>query len=178
MSRVAQSFGAETSGESVAKAAAAALGTMRGLALKLGQMASYVDGVIPEGQRDAYEAAMKALRDAAPTMSAKAAARVVERELGAPPERLFAVWSREPFASASIGQVHRATLFDGREVAVKVQYEGVTKAVASDLANVSMMTSLIPFGSRMNVPEQLEELRDRFNEELDYVHEADRQEHF
>src|SRR5688572_24477182 len=80
--------GALGKGEAAALAAAGTLGTMRGLALKLGQMASYVDGVVPEAQRDAYERAMKVLRDAAPAMEPAASARVVEDELGAPPRAL------------------------------------------------------------------------------------------
>src|SRR5262245_39703761 len=157
----------------IARAAADALGTMRGLALKLGQMASYVDGVVPDEHRETYEKAMKSLRDAAPAMSPEAAARVVEAELGAPPDRLFAEWTEAPFASASIGQVHRARLQDGRAVAVKVQYEGVDRAVTSDLSNASMMTSLLgPLATKFAMKEQVQEMRDRFLEELDYRHEA------
>jgi predicted unusual protein kinase regulating ubiquinone biosynthesis (AarF/ABC1/UbiB family) len=163
----------------IADAAANALGTMRGLALKLGQMASYVDGVVPEEHRETYERAMKSLRDSAPTMAPEAAARVIEAELGAPPDRLFASFEPQPFASASIGQVHRGRLHDGREVAVKVQYEGIDRAVASDLANASMMTALLgPLGSRLAMKDQVREMKDRFEEELDYRHEAGRQSEF
>jgi predicted unusual protein kinase regulating ubiquinone biosynthesis (AarF/ABC1/UbiB family) len=177
--QVAAALGGDPSGDAVAAAAADALGTMRGLALKLGQMASYVDGVVPERQREAYERTMKSLRDAAPSMSPEAAARVVEEELGAPPDALFASFSPEPFASASIGQVHRARLADGREVAVKVQYEGVARAVASDLSNASLFGALLgPIGTRFKANEQIAELRARFEEELDYGHEAARQREF
>jgi predicted unusual protein kinase regulating ubiquinone biosynthesis (AarF/ABC1/UbiB family) len=163
----------------IASAAASALGTMRGLALKLGQMASYVDGVVPDEHRETYERAMKSLRDAAPAMPPEAAARVVESELGAPPGKLFDEWAPAPFASASIGQVHRARLRDGREVAVKVQYEGIDRAVASDLANASMMTSLLgPLATKFAMKDQVREMRDRFEEELDYRHEAGRQSEF
>src|SRR5690349_3189429 len=105
--------------------AAEVLGTMRGLAAKVGQMASYVDGFIPEPQREAYESALKSLRAAAPSSSPEAIRRAVEEDLEAPIDRLFAEWEEEPFASASIGQVHRATLADGRRVAVKVQHPGI-----------------------------------------------------
>jgi predicted unusual protein kinase regulating ubiquinone biosynthesis (AarF/ABC1/UbiB family) len=177
--RIASALGGDPSGDALAEAASEALGAMRGLALKLGQMASYVDGVVPERQREAYERTMKSLRDAAPTMAPEAAARVIEGELGAPPGELFLSFEPEPFASASIGQVHRARLHDGRAVAVKVQYEGVARAVASDLSNASMFTSLLgPMGTRFKAGEQLAELRARFNEELDYSHEAARQREF
>jgi predicted unusual protein kinase regulating ubiquinone biosynthesis (AarF/ABC1/UbiB family) len=177
--KLASVLGSQDAEAGVARAAADALGTMRGLALKVGQIASYVDGAVPEEHRETYERAMRSLRDAAPSMPPEAAARVVEEELGAPPDKLFAEWQAEPFASASIGQVHRARLADGREVAVKVQYEGVDRAVASDLANASMMTGLLgPLASRFGVKEQMQELRDRFEEELDYRHEAERQAEF
>lgn len=163
----------------IAEAAADALGNLRGLALKAGQMASYVDGAVPAEHRDLYEDAMKRLRDAAPHMGADGARRVIERELGAPPEELFATWEAEPFASASIGQVHRATLHDQTRVAVKVQFEGVEDAVAADLDNASVMTSLLgPLGTKFGVGEQMDEVRARLLEELDYEHEAKRQRHF
>ncbi len=105
-------------------------------------MASYVDGIVPEGQRAAYEASMKALQAAAPKSSPAGIRACVEAELGAPIDRLFARWSDEPLASASIGQVHVAQLVDGREVAVKVQHPGVVQAVESDLANAGVIAGL------------------------------------
>lgn len=177
--KIAAAFGSGDAEQRVAHVAAEALGTMRGLALKVGQMASYVDGFVPEEHKDTYENAMRRLRDAAPTMSPEAAARVVTEELGGPPESLFASFSREPFASASIGQVHRAALKGGREVAVKVQYEGVARAVEADLSNASTMGTLLgPLGSKLGVKEQMAEMRARFMEELDYAHEASRQRAF
>jgi predicted unusual protein kinase regulating ubiquinone biosynthesis (AarF/ABC1/UbiB family) len=152
---------------------------MRGLALKIGQMASYVDGYVPPEYQPSFERTLKKLRNAAPSMSAEAAARVVAEELGGPPERLFAEWSTEPFAAASIGQVHRARLHDGRPVAVKVQYEGVDRAVRADLSNASTLTRLLgPLGGKFGVKDQMRELRERFEEELDYRHEAEEQERF
>ncbi len=171
--QLASVLGSREAQAKIAASAADALGQMRGLALKMGQMASYVDGVVPEEHRATYERALRSLRAAAPTMTAEGAARVVERELGAPPEALFARWEAEPFAAASIGQVHRAVLHDGREVAVKVQYEGIAHAVKSDLANASLLTALAgPLGAKFNAKDQIAELRARFEEELDYEHEA------
>jgi predicted unusual protein kinase regulating ubiquinone biosynthesis (AarF/ABC1/UbiB family) len=166
--------------ESAAERAADVLGTLRGVAAKVGQMASYVDGVVPEGQREAYEAALRKLREQAPTSSIAEIREQVERELGAPIDQLFRDWEDEPVASASIGQVHRARLFDGRVVAVKVQHSGIAKAVESDLENVGMLESVIgtfvPKG--VNSHGVLEEVKARFREELDYRLEAERQTRF
>ena len=112
-------------GEGAAERAAEVLGTLRGIAAKVGQIASYVDGVVPEGQREAYETALKKLREQAPTSSSAEVRALVESELCAPISQLFEDWEDEPVASASIGQVHRARLVDGRVVAVKVQHSGI-----------------------------------------------------
>ncbi|MBW2528638.1 MAG: AarF/ABC1/UbiB kinase family protein [Deltaproteobacteria bacterium] len=174
--KLASMFGDPKAERSLAEAAADSLGAMRGLALKVGQMVSYVDGLVPPEHRDLYEQSMKRLRAAAPTMSVAAAARVVEQELGAPPDEVFASWQAEPFASASIGQVHRAVTRDGARVAVKVQFDGIASAVEADLANASLSGKLLgPLGARLGVREQLAEIRARFLEELDYRHEAARQ---
>jgi predicted unusual protein kinase regulating ubiquinone biosynthesis (AarF/ABC1/UbiB family) len=167
-------------GAAAAKHAAEVLGTLRGIAAKVGQMASYVDGVVPEAQRGAYEAALRSLRAAAPTSSPEAIRRAVEEDLGAPIDRLFAEWEDAPFASASIGQVHRATLEDGRRVAVKVQHPGIARAVESDLDNASVLESM---GSvlgmrRWESKRVFEEVKQRFREELDYALEAERQRAF
>src|SRR5689334_14900224 len=100
--------------EKVAERTAEVLGNLRGLAAKLGQTVSYVDGFVPETHRPIYEKALAGLRTAAPHSSADAIRAMVETELGAPIDRLFAEWSDEPFASASVGQVHRALLPNGQ----------------------------------------------------------------
>jgi predicted unusual protein kinase regulating ubiquinone biosynthesis (AarF/ABC1/UbiB family) len=163
-------------GDATAKHAAEVLGTLRGLAAKVGQMASYIDGVVPEAQRDAYESAMKVLFAAAPRSSPEQVRARVEEELGAPIDRLFARWVDEPLASASIGQVHVAELHDGREVAVKVQHPGITRAVESDLANAGFLESVArAMGwDRLDPKRILAVIRQRFREELDYRLEAER----
>jgi predicted unusual protein kinase regulating ubiquinone biosynthesis (AarF/ABC1/UbiB family) len=160
-----------------AQQAAEVLGTLRGLAAKVGQMASYVDGIVPEGHREAYEGAMRSLRAAAPTSAPEAIRSVVEEDLGAPIDELFQVWEDKPFASASIGQVHRAVLPDGREVAVKVQHPGIARAVESDLENAGVLQGLVStLGPReLNAKAVLDEVKARFREELDYTLEAERQ---
>ena len=160
----------------VADRAAEVLGNMRGLAAKVGQMASYVDGLVPEDKRDAFEKSLKVLRTQAPRSKPEAIRAVVEEELGAPIEKLFSRWDAEPLASASIGQVHRAALLDGTEVAVKVQHPGIRKAVESDLASAKLLESLaaVTGARRFDTDVHLETMRARFREELDYALEGER----
>jgi predicted unusual protein kinase regulating ubiquinone biosynthesis (AarF/ABC1/UbiB family) len=161
-------------GGSAAQHAADVLGNLRGLAAKVGQMASYVDGLVPEQHAPAFEASLKALRAQAPRSSPGAIRAIVEEELGAPIEALFTEWDDVPLASASIGQVHRAKLADGRELAVKVQHPGIARAVESDLANASLLESFagVLGGRRFDSKAMFEVIRARFREELDYAREA------
>jgi predicted unusual protein kinase regulating ubiquinone biosynthesis (AarF/ABC1/UbiB family) len=167
-------------GTAAASRAAEVLGTMRGLAAKVGQMASYVDGLVPEEKRDAFEASLKVLRAQAPRSSSLQIRAVVEEELGAPIDELFASFDDVPIASASIGQVHRARLpsdvMGGLEVAVKVQHPGIKKAVDSDLANAGILEGLGAMlgARRFDTKTHLAVLRERFREELDYALEAER----
>ena len=170
-------------GEGSAKQAAAVLGQLRGIAAKVGQMAGYVDGVIPPEHREAYEKALSALQAAAPRSNASEIRRFVEQELGAPIDRLFAVWEEQPVASASIGQVHRAVLpeeLGGLEVAVKVQHPGIVKALESDLANAGTLEGMMGAlgGRKLNSAEVLHAVQARFREELDYALEARRMDLF
>jgi len=178
--RTGLSMLASRDGKAAAEQAAELLGTMRGLAAKVGQMASYVDGLVPEAHRDTYERALRGLRTAAPTSSSRTIIEVIERELGEPLPRLFLEFSEQPMASASIGQVHRARLHDGREVAVKVQHPGIERAIETDLANGRIVEAMVSMlGSRaMNSKQIYEEIATRFREELDYDLEAERQRTF
>jgi predicted unusual protein kinase regulating ubiquinone biosynthesis (AarF/ABC1/UbiB family) len=147
----------------------ATLGTMKGVMVKLGQMASYVD----EGLAPSVRRTLSRLQDSVPPMSAELAAGVIAEELGVPPDRLFARWDPEPIAAASIGQVHRAITTDGLAVAVKVQYPGIAEMMAADLDNVSLLRRML----RVTAPSQdvdglVAELRERVLEELDYRREA------
>ena len=163
------------SDEAAADQAAAVLGNLRGLAAKIGQMASYVDGLVPEGKRDAFEASLKVLRAQAPRSAPHEIRAAVEEELGAPIDRLFEEWNDEPIASASIGQVHRAR-HEGTEVAVKVQHPGIRKAVESDLASASILEGLggMVGTRRFDSKSHLAIMKERFREELDYALEAER----
>jgi predicted unusual protein kinase regulating ubiquinone biosynthesis (AarF/ABC1/UbiB family) len=173
--RMGASFLSKDAKDSAASVAAS-LGHLRGLAAKLGQMASYVDGVVPEAQRDAYEKAMSGLQRAAPKSDYEDVRKAIEAAFEAPIGELFARFDEVPIASASIGQVHRAALLDGREVAVKVQHPGIVRAMESDLANADMLELFLrPMGgTRLKIKDQIQTLRERFSEELDYELEATR----
>jgi len=150
------------------------LGEMKGLPLKLGQMASYIDGLAPPGYEDKFKEVLKGLQQKAPPLSRGAAVRVVTEELGQVPTEVFGAWDDDPFAAASIGQVHRATTRGGDHVAVKVQYPGIDKAIENDLSSLSMMETMIaPVGRRYHTREGLDEIKSVFRAELDYTHEAE-----
>lgn len=166
-------------GQPAAKAAEL-LGTLRGVAAKLGQMASYVDGMVPEEHRNAFETGMKGLQSAAPRSSSAEIRKTVEHELKAPISTLFASWDDTPIASASVGQVHRAQLPNGLAVAVKVQHPGIVEAMESDLDNIGLLENLVALGGgrKLDSKRLFDEAASRLREELDYSLEARRQEQF
>jgi predicted unusual protein kinase regulating ubiquinone biosynthesis (AarF/ABC1/UbiB family) len=149
------------------------LGEMKGVPLKLGQMASYIDGLAPPGYEEKFKRVLVKLQEKAPPLSAEAAAKVVREDLGAPPEKIFASWERQPFAAASIGQVHRAVTHGGDVVAVKVQYPGIDKAIENDLKSLSLLEAFSsPVLRKYHTKQALDEIRDVFLAELDYTREA------
>lgn len=151
---------------------AATLGNMRGVMMKLGQMASYLDDGLPQAVRDA----LAQLQQNAPPMSAELAAGVVQEQLGAPPDEVFARWDPLPIAAASIGQVHRAITRDDRAVAVKVQYPGIDRGIRADLDNTAMLIQMGKMVFRGVEPGPIvAELRARLLEEIDYTQEAENQ---
>jgi predicted unusual protein kinase regulating ubiquinone biosynthesis (AarF/ABC1/UbiB family) len=153
------------------------LGTMKGAAMKLGQVMSFLDmGLVAEEHREEFQRELAKLRDAAPTVSFKQMRRVIEDDLEEPIEEVFASFQEEPIAAASIGQVYRATLRDGREVAVKVQYPGVAGAVRADLQNLDMIMRVLKrMTPGLDVKGLTSEIRERIVEELDYELEAQNQ---
>src|SRR5258708_505535 len=149
------------------------LGEMKGVPLKLGQMASYIDGLAPPGYEEKFQRVLVKLQEKAPPLSAEAATRVVREELGAPPEQVFASWERQPFAAASIGQVHRAVTHGGELVAVKVQYPGIDKAIENDLKSLTLLEAFSsPLLRKYHTKETLADVKDVFLAELDYTREA------
>jgi predicted unusual protein kinase regulating ubiquinone biosynthesis (AarF/ABC1/UbiB family) len=155
----------------------AALGTMKGAAMKVGQVMSFLDvGLVPEEYREEFQRKLGALRDAAPTVGFKDMRRVIEDELDERLRDVFDDFDEEPIAAASIGQVYRARLGDGREVAVKVQYPGVAAAVRADMQNLGLILRLAKRIAPGMDPQAIgEEIRGRIGEELDYELEAQNQ---
>jgi predicted unusual protein kinase regulating ubiquinone biosynthesis (AarF/ABC1/UbiB family) len=156
----------------------AALGTMKGAAMKVGQVLSFLDaGLVPEEYREEFQKKLAALRDAAPTVTFKQMRTVIEADLGDRLSEVFEEFDEEPIAAASIGQVYRARLADdGRQVAVKVQYPGVAAAVRADMQNLGLILRLVKRIAPGMDPKAIgQEIRDRIEEELDYELEAQNQ---
>ncbi len=154
-----------------------ALGRMKGAAMKLGQVMSFLDvGLVPEEYREEFQRKLGKLRDAAPTVTFKEMRKVIEEELDEPFSDVFQEFNEEPIAAASIGQVYRAWLTDGRQVAVKVQYPGVAAAVRADMQNLGLILRLLKRIAPGMDPNAIgREIRDRIEEELDYELEASNQ---
>ena len=151
------------------------MGDMKGAVMKFGQILSLMSGMVP----DEMAAQLATLQSDAPPMSYHLVEEVFEREFGRPPSKVFRTFEREPFAAASIGQVHRATLHDGTRVAVKVQYPGVREAIGHDLANVGMLIGMAGVVSRgLDAGPIVRDLNEGILGELDYLREAASQQRF
>jgi predicted unusual protein kinase regulating ubiquinone biosynthesis (AarF/ABC1/UbiB family) len=165
-----------------AEQAAKTLGELKGLALKVGQTLSYVDGILPAQATDAYQKALAKLQNMAPTVSFDEIKAELERGLGRSLDEAFVRFEREPIAAASIGQVHRGTIvLDGVEhdVAVKVQFPGIDKALGSDLKNLEVIRPVLAMmAPGADTGAGMDEVVTRLREELDYLHEASNQERF
>jgi predicted unusual protein kinase regulating ubiquinone biosynthesis (AarF/ABC1/UbiB family) len=156
------------------------LGEMKGAAMKIGQMASFIDAdFLPPEYREIYQERLSKLRTHAPAMPWEKVERVLEEEYDQSPSRVFASIEEDAFAAASIGQVHRATLHDGTKVAVKVQYPGIADALESDMANAGILVRLAKLlAPGLDAKAVASELRERVLEELDYEFEAQNQRAF
>ena len=144
---------------------------LRGGVAKIGQLRAYLQGASalgPEAQK-----ALGKLFDHVPGDEPQAIRRVIEEDLGAPPEKLFASFDDKPLAAASLGQVHAARAHDGTELAVKVQYPGVAAALRDDLESRGMLRELVGADLGGAVSEQaITTLRTQLLRELDYGEEA------
>jgi predicted unusual protein kinase regulating ubiquinone biosynthesis (AarF/ABC1/UbiB family) len=156
------------------------LGRLKGAALKIGQLASFIDiEFLPPEYRELYQEQLASLRTSAPPMPWKKVRGVLDREWADPVEELFEDFEHDAAAAASIGQVHRAVLPDGRSVAVKVQYPGVAEAIRADMQNAGMIMRLAKaLAPGLDVKAAADELKERVMEELDYELEAQSQRAF
>src|SRR6476661_2982377 len=159
---------------------ASVLGEMKGAAMKIGQMVSFIDvDFLPPEYREIYQEQLAKLRTSAPAMPWDKVQHVLAEEYDDRPDSVFASIEEEAFAAASIGQVHRGTLRDGTPVAVKVQYPGIADALESDLANAGIMLRLARvLAPGLDAGAIASELRERVLEELDYEYEAQNQRAF
>lgn len=156
------------------------LGELKGGAMKVGQLLSTVDALLPQDPDGSWQQAVTALQESSPGLAFREIEPVLRADLGAGWRRRFATFDERPVAAASIGQVHRATwAADGRPVAVKVQYPGVAEAMTADvrsLAAALRAMSLVMPGTAL--PPLIGELRVRLAEELDYDREGAHQRRF
>jgi len=148
---------------------------MRGLMIKVGQFMSSRKDFLP----DEYTEELSALQDQVPPHDfAESRQRIIE-ELGAPPEQIFSEFEKEPIAAASLGQVHRAVLKDGREAAVKIQYPGIEKIIETDIRMFEILVSLLQGRiGWINLRVLHEEFSKIVRAELDYVQEGRNAERF
>src|SRR3954452_1588480 len=163
------------------------LSRSKGVLMKVGQIVSFVDisAAMDKTYGEVYQAALASLQSDAEPMDPVLVAAVIESELGRGPEELFAEFSAEPIAAASIGQVHAARLEDGTEVAVKIQYPGVADAIHDDLANTELLFTfvkiakgVVPQYRNFDVRAVADEIAERIGEEIDYATELANQMEF
>ncbi|RBY91904.1 AarF/ABC1/UbiB kinase family protein [Blastococcus sp. TBT05-19] len=157
----------------------AVLGQLKGGAMKLGQTLSVFEAAVPEEMAAPYREALVKLQEEAPPMPVRTVHAVLAQQLGGTWRQRFKDFDDTPAAAASIGQVHRATWRDGRDVAVKIQYPGAGTALMADLNQLArfarLFSSLFP---GLDVKPLIAELKARVAEELDYGLEADAQRAF
>lgn len=155
------------------------LGELKGGAMKFGQAMSVYEAAMPPELVEPYRNAFVRLQDDAPPMPTSTVHRIFAGELGPKWREQLVELDDKPAAAASIGQVHRGRWFDGREVAVKVQYPGAAGAMRSDLRQIGRLSRMfaVAFPS-IDVKPLAEELAERVREELDYALEAQAQRAF
>ncbi|AWB93146.1 ABC1 kinase family protein [Aeromicrobium chenweiae] len=159
------------------------LGQLKGGAMKFGQAMSIFESALPDELIGPYRETLVKLQDSAPPMPPATVHRVMVQEFGGSWRAQFPTFEDRPAASASIGQVHRATWLDPADpdaapvdVAVKLQYPGAAKALISDLRQIGRLARMFGIiAPGLDVKPLVKELQDRVAEELDYSLEAEAQ---
>jgi predicted unusual protein kinase regulating ubiquinone biosynthesis (AarF/ABC1/UbiB family) len=142
---------------------------LRGATMKVGQTLGNFPDIVP----DEFVQTLEKLHFAAPPMHWSLLREMVYNELGDDPEHLFASFDKRAFAAASLGQVHRARLTTGQDVAVKIQYPGIARSIREDFRNLFLFLLPARLSSDWeNTREQFDDLRTRLERETDYVTEA------
>jgi len=150
------------------------LGELKGVAMKAGQILGYVDVTLPEELRSL----LSTLQRASPRTPFAQIEETLRSELGERADPLLAGLERDPIAVASIGQVHRGTLPDGRAVAVKIRHPGIDRAIAADFRSArvgALASAAFAPGALATVKGFIEEARRALVEECDFEVEAQRQ---
>ncbi|MBN2804087.1 MAG: AarF/ABC1/UbiB kinase family protein [Deltaproteobacteria bacterium] len=151
------------------------VGQLKGIAMKMGQIMSYIDMAIPKEMQEA----LSVLQTHAQSMPFKKVTEIIQAEPGLNGNHLLLKMEEEPVSAASIGQVHRAILPDGTTAAVKIQYPEIAKSIISDFGPASAGTKMASiFFPNAHIDNFITEAKDRFLEECDYKHEAHCQEIF
>jgi aarF domain-containing kinase len=152
-----------------------AMGRLKGAFLKVGQLLSQQSHSLPE----AYVRRLAELQRQAPPMHGTLARIQFRNELGRPPEEVFAAFEREPFAAASLGQVHAARLVSGEALAVKIQYPGIERSITSDFAILRGLLRTARLGGHLpEIGAAVDEVERHLAQEVDYVREAGAMEEF
>lgn len=151
-----------------------ALNQLKGTALKISQLLSMEADFLPAGIRRELA---KGCYQVTP-LNRALVHKVFTREFGLAPEELFAHFEPHSFAAASLGQVHRASLADGTQVAVKVQYPGIASSIGSDIRMLQGILQTLALGSDLMprkelIDRMMQEIESKLAEELDYEHEAE-----
>jgi ubiquinone biosynthesis protein len=140
--------------------------------VKFGQLLSVRRDLIPEDIADE----LAKLQDAVPPFAWPEVARALDRAYGRPHTEIFASFQEPPIASASVAQVHFATLVGGREVAVKILRPGIVEVIAQDVELLYVLAGIVersmPDGKRLRPREVVREFENTIADELDLVHEA------
>jgi aarF domain-containing kinase len=141
----------------------------QGLLIKTAQFLSSRPDIVP----DEYIEVLATLQDEVPPEPFEVIRRVIERELGQPLESVYREFDRQPIASASLAQVHRAVLYDGSLVAVKVQYPGIERIVAIDLKNIERFIAILNrLDKTLDFSFISDEMSRMIPQELDFIHEG------